>query len=104
MASVGAKGISTSAETSHPGPAGTVTGVADDEEPRRTNADALVYAAEASLSSGQAERHGGERYQLVVHADAAVLGKDPAKVAASSRKVRAPAPRPFSDSRATRRS
>jgi Domain of unknown function (DUF222)/HNH endonuclease len=42
-------------------------------EPRPTNAEALVAVADAALSSGQAERAGGDRYQVVVHVDGAAL-------------------------------
>jgi len=43
-------------------------------EPRMpTNAEALVAVADASLARGDASRTGGERYQVVVHVDAAAL-------------------------------
>jgi hypothetical protein len=41
-----------------------------------SNADALVLMAETLLSSGPAERSGGESYQVVVHVDAATLAQD----------------------------
>jgi Domain of unknown function (DUF222)/HNH endonuclease len=44
-----------------------------------TNADALAYIAEAALASGDAARSGGERYELVVHADASALAGDDAE-------------------------
>jgi len=40
---------------------------------RPSNADALAAVAEASLAAGGRARCGGERYQIVVHADSAVL-------------------------------
>jgi len=43
---------------------------------RPTNADAFVAMADAALSSRDAERSGGERYQVVVHADAAALSAE----------------------------
>jgi hypothetical protein len=48
---------------------------ADRDRPRRSNADALVHVAEASLASGETGRTGGDRYQLVVHADATTLAE-----------------------------
>jgi hypothetical protein len=41
-----------------------------------TNAEALVAVAEAALANPDASRPGGERYQIVVHADEAVLTRD----------------------------
>jgi 5-methylcytosine-specific restriction endonuclease McrA len=41
-----------------------------------SNAEALVAVAEAALARGEAGRTGGERYQVVVHADEAVLACD----------------------------
>jgi uncharacterized protein DUF222 len=43
------------------------------ERTAASNADALVLMAEAMLSSGPADRSGGESYQVVVHVDAGVL-------------------------------
>jgi hypothetical protein len=43
---------------------------------RRSSADALVLMAETLLSSGPRRRSGGERYQVVVHVDAATLATD----------------------------
>ena len=43
----------------------------------RSNADALVAIADASLASPDATRNGGDRYQVVVHTDAAALAGDP---------------------------
>jgi hypothetical protein len=48
----------------------------DDAEPGRSNADALVAVADASLAAPRAVRSGGERYQVVIHADATVLATD----------------------------
>jgi hypothetical protein len=50
-------------------------GSAEPPEPRSaTNADALVAMAEAAVAGrGPGSRSGGERYQLVVHVDAATL-------------------------------
>jgi uncharacterized protein DUF222/HNH endonuclease len=42
-------------------------------EPRPTNADALAVVADSALSAAGAARSGGERHQVVVHADEAVL-------------------------------
>jgi hypothetical protein len=39
-----------------------------------SNADALVLMADTLLGSGPVARNGGERYQVVVHVDAATLG------------------------------
>ena len=41
-----------------------------------SNAEALVAVAEAALAHPQESRPGGERYQVVVHADEAVLAHD----------------------------
>jgi hypothetical protein len=41
---------------------------------RPTNAEALAGMAELALADGRDGRNGGERYQLVVHVDEAVLG------------------------------
>jgi Domain of unknown function (DUF222)/HNH endonuclease len=41
------------------------------EPPRPTNAEAFVAMADMSLADGQSDRSGGERYQVVVHVDAA---------------------------------
>ena len=47
------------------------------EPPERvSNADAVVSMAETMLASGPASRRGGERSQVVVHADADVLSKE----------------------------
>lgn len=43
----------------------------------RSNADALVAIADTSLASPEAGRTGGDRYQVVVHTDAAALADDP---------------------------
>ena len=53
-------------------PAETSTGESD-EPVRATNADALALMADTLLASGAAQRPGGERYQVVVHVDAAEL-------------------------------
>jgi hypothetical protein len=51
------------------------------EPPRHSgkNADAVVTMAETLLASGPAARTGGERHQVVVHADAEVLSEDAAE-------------------------
>jgi hypothetical protein len=41
-----------------------------------SNADALALMAETLLASGPAQRTGGERHQVVVHVDAAMLDND----------------------------
>jgi 5-methylcytosine-specific restriction endonuclease McrA len=41
-----------------------------------SNAEALLAVAEASLAAGERGRTGGERYQVVVHADEAALASD----------------------------
>lgn len=41
-----------------------------------SNAEALIAVAEASLAAGESGRTGGERYQVVVHADEAALASD----------------------------
>ncbi|HST14347.1 MAG TPA: DUF222 domain-containing protein [Gaiellaceae bacterium] len=41
-----------------------------------SNAEALIAVAEASLAAGEGVRTGGERYQVVVHADEAALATD----------------------------
>ena len=48
----------------------------DRDEPRRSNADALVAVADASLGTGAPGRSGGDRYQVVVHTEIAALGED----------------------------
>jgi hypothetical protein len=49
-------------------------------EPRPTrqasNAEALIAVADAALAAPDADRPGGERYQVVLHADAAALSED----------------------------
>jgi hypothetical protein len=42
--------------------------------PAATDADALVLMADTLVSSGAADRPGGERYQVVVHVDADAVG------------------------------
>lgn len=46
-------------------------------DPRRSNADALLTMADSALASADVERSGGDRYQVVVHTDAAGLSGDP---------------------------
>ena len=49
----------------------------ESEEPTRaTNAEALVGVAELALAAPEADRSGGDRYQIVVHVDANVLAAD----------------------------
>ena len=48
----------------------------DGQRERISNADAVVSMAETMLAAGPASRKGGERYQVVVHADAGVLTKE----------------------------
>ncbi len=52
------------------GPAGPPTDYA------ATNIDALAMIAESFLEHGACERNGGDRYQIVINADAAVLSED----------------------------
>jgi Domain of unknown function (DUF222)/HNH endonuclease len=47
------------------------------EQAPPSNAAALVLMAETLLSSGPAERSGGDSYQVIVHVDAAGLGDGP---------------------------
>jgi Domain of unknown function (DUF222) len=61
---------SASAETTHIG-----DGPASERAPV-SNADALVLMAHTLLSSGPAERNGGDGYQVVVHVDADALAHD----------------------------
>jgi hypothetical protein len=61
-------------------------------EPRRpTNADALVAMADMALSDRNADRSGGERYQVVVHVDAnggaSVLDDGPAVSEETARRL-----------------
>jgi Domain of unknown function (DUF222)/HNH endonuclease len=52
-------------------------GSAEPEPPRRINdADALMQVAESALAGDRGVRPAGERYQVVVHADAAALQGD----------------------------
>ncbi len=52
-------------------------GSAEPGPPRRINdADALMRVAESALAGDRGVRAGGERYQVVVHADAEALGGD----------------------------
>lgn len=44
------------------------------QEPAQGAADALVRVAEASLAVGEADRTGGDRFQVVVHTDSASAG------------------------------
>jgi hypothetical protein len=44
--------------------------------PRPTHAQALAALAESALASGPLESSGGERYQVVIHAEAAALWRD----------------------------
>jgi Domain of unknown function (DUF222)/HNH endonuclease len=46
------------------------------QRPAVSNADALVLMSQTLLSSGPAERSGGDGYQVVVHVDAATLADD----------------------------
>lgn len=48
----------------------------DRDEPGRSNADALVAVADASLAVRAATRSGGDRYQVVIHTEVAALGED----------------------------
>jgi Domain of unknown function (DUF222)/HNH endonuclease len=70
------------AEATHIGD-GPAAGEADGDDVQEagertgvSNADALVLMAETVLSSGPAERTGGDNYQVVVHVDAAGLSQD----------------------------
>jgi uncharacterized protein DUF222/HNH endonuclease len=69
-------GQDVSAETSNRDAPAAVPDDRDYAEPGRSNADALAAVAEASLAAPQAVRSGGERYQVVIHADATVLTAD----------------------------
>ena len=53
----------------------TQTGDSEDGS-QVSNADALLLMADTLLSGGTAERTGGDRYEVVVHVDAATLGSD----------------------------
>ena len=70
-----ADGGSASAETTQIGDSGAEYNgeEAPGERTAASNVDALVLMAETMLSSGPAERSGGESYQVVVHVDASAL-------------------------------
>jgi Domain of unknown function (DUF222)/HNH endonuclease len=78
-ATADASGGSVSAETTHIGDRGVEdtdrcdSEKAPGERMSASNADALALMAETMLSTGPAERSGGDSYQVVVHVDAATL-------------------------------
>src|SRR5205807_4275408 len=74
-----ADGGDVSAETPQFGDAAARTGTGEPvNRPQATNADALVLMAETLLAAGPAQRPAGDRYQVVVHIDAAELAGDSA--------------------------
>ncbi len=68
-------------------------GSAEPRPRRPTNVEAFVALADAALTGDPAERTGGDRYQVVVHVDEAVLAMDGDEAVSSGTGRRLP-PRP----------